>query len=269
MRLHLLPFLLGLAASAAVAEPAAAFLRPGERLELRMSYGLLGTAGSTVIETEREEATGHFRITVTTRSSGIVDTLYPINNDSESILEAGTGRPLLLKTKGKNGRRLTEKTTTFDYATGQAAHINAIRPQHSATVPLPQEPAYDLMVALLQTRGWGLQVGESRRLSCVNDTDFFTLEVTAVAEERIRTPAGTFDTVVLEPKPVGEPAGFFRKGGALKLWISRGPQPQIVRLDTKTRIGTIVAVLARASTAADSAAAAPGPRAGATESAAD
>ncbi|HLP08388.1 MAG TPA: DUF3108 domain-containing protein [Opitutaceae bacterium] len=228
----------------------AAFLRPGERLELRLGYGWFGTAGLTTIETVREEHPdgARLRIHVATASRGLVDTLYPVANDSESVLDAATGRPLTLITKGKNGRRLTEKTTTFDYAAGHAVHVNAIRPQHNATVALPPEPAYDLMVALLQTRDWRLKVGESRRINCVNDKEFFTLEVTALSEDRVKTPTGTFDAIVLEPKPVGAPVGFFKKGGALKVWISRGDRPQIVRLDTKTKIGTVTALLAREET---------------------
>ncbi len=229
---------------------AAGFLRPGEVLELRMSYGLLGTAGTTRIETLSETAAEgpRFRIRVATKSGGLIDTFYTVVNDSESVLDAATARPLVLTTKGKNGRRLTEKTTTFDYASGQAVHVNVIRPKHNATVPLPAEPAYDLMVALLQTRAWHLKPGESRRIHCVNDDEFFALEVAATGEDRVKTPAGTFDAVVLEPKPVGTPVGFFKKGGSLKVWISKGDRPQIVRLDTKLKFGTITAVLTKEET---------------------
>lgn len=215
-----------------------------------MSYGLLGTAGTTRIETLAETAAEgpHFRIRVATKSSGLIDTFYTVVNDSESVLDAATGRPLVLTTKGKSGKRLTEKTTTFDYATGQAVHLNVIRPQHNATVPLPPEPAYDLMVALMQTRDWGLKPGQSHRVQCVNDDEFFTIEVTATGEDRVKTPAGTFDAVVLEPKPVGTPVGFFKKGGSLKVWISKGDRPQIIRLDTKLKFGTITAVLTKEET---------------------
>ncbi len=223
------------------------FIRPGEVIELRMTYGLLGTAGTTTIETFAEPGPAglRYRIHITANSRGLVDTLYPVANDSESVLDAATGRPLTLKTKGKNGRRLTEKTTTFDYDRGEAVHVDAVRPHRSATVPLPPEPAYDLMVALLQAREWRLKPGESRRVQCVNDDDFFTVEVVAVDTARLRTPAGTFDTIVLEPRPVGEPVGFFKKGGSLRLWISQGDLPQLIRLDTKTKIGTVVATLVR------------------------
>jgi hypothetical protein len=238
------------AAATTQPQPATGFVSPGEVLELRMSYGLLGTAGTTRIETLAESSADgpRYRIRVATKSSGLIDTFYTVVNDSESVLDAATGRPLTLTTKGKNGRRLTEKTTTFDYAAGQAIHVNAIRPKHNATVPLPAEPAYDLMVALLQTRGWNLKPGQSRRVHCVNDDEFFTLEVAATGEDHIKTPAGTFDAVVLEPKPVGTPVGFFKKGGALKVWISKGDRPQIVRLDTKLKFGTITAVLTKEET---------------------
>ena len=244
----------GAPAEAPAATPASTvgFIRPGEVLELRMSYGVLGTAGTTRIETLAETTADgpRFRIRVATKSSGLVDTFYTVINDSESVLDAATGRPLTLTTKGKSGKRLTEKTTTFDYAVGQAVYVDVVRPHRNATVPLPAEPAYDLMVALMQARTWRLKPGESRRVLCVNDDDFFTIEVTAIEEDRVKTPAGTFDAVVLEPKPVGTPAGFFKKGGSLKVWISKGDRPQIVRLDTKMKFGTITAVLTKEETRA-------------------
>ena len=228
------------------------FIRPGEVIELRMSYGLLGTAGTTRIETlaERTPAGPHFRIRVATKSRGLVDTFYPVTNDSESVLDATTGRPITITTRGKNGRRLTEKTTTFDYEKGLAVHVNTIRPKYNATVPLPPAPAYDLMVAMLQARDWRLKPGESHQVLCVNDEEFFTIEVAAIGEEKVTTPAGAFQAVVLEPRPIGKPTSFFEKGGALKIWISKGDRPQILRIDTKTKFGTITAVLVKAETVA-------------------
>ncbi len=45
-----------------------------------------------------------------------------------------------------------------------------------------------------------------------------------------------------------EHVGFFKKGGSLKVWISKGDRPQIVRLDTKLKFGTITAVLTKEET---------------------
>ena len=248
--LLLLPMLLPViraADSVATPPPPAAFLRPGEVLELRMSYGIFGNAGTTRIETTREELEGlpQYRIKVTTRSRGVVDAIYPVTNDSESLLDFTTGRPLQIHIEGKAGSRPEKTTTVFDYTKGEVVHTDLVRPAKNTTAALPPEPAYDLMVAMLQARAWGLKPGESRRVLCANNADFYLIELTAVADERISTPAGEFDTVVLVPKQLGELKGFFKRGGSMKVWISKGEHPQLVRLDTRAKFGTVTAVLTR------------------------
>jgi hypothetical protein len=225
----------------------AGFVRPGEVLELRLSYGILGTAGTTRIESSLEESPEgpRYHINITSKTRGLVDFVYSLTNNSESVFDAATGRPIKLTVSGHSGGKVNEQSTTFDYTAGKAVHVDNIRPDRNATIPLPAEPAYDLIVAMLQARTWGLRPGESRRVGCVNDADFFTVEVKAVREEVLKTPAGKFETVVLEPHPIDGKIGFFRKGGWVRVWISREAEPQIVRLDTKFKYGTIVAVLAK------------------------
>lgn len=104
------------------------------------------------------------------------------------------------------------------------------------------------MVALMQTRDWRLKPGQSRRVQCVNDDEFFTIEVTAIAEEQVKTPTGTFDSVVLEPNPSARPSASSRKAARSRLRISKGDRPQIVRSDTKLKFGTITAVLTKEET---------------------
>jgi hypothetical protein len=222
------------------------FLRPGEQLEFRLSWGLIGNAGSTRIETTRStdaEHGRHWRIDIVTQSRGIVNTMYPIANDSRSIIDYATGRPLQTQTEGRSGKRQNRTLTLFDYESNQVVHTDFERPARSGTAPLPDTPAYDLMVAMMQAREWNLQVGERRQIVCTFEDDFYDILVTAVREERVRTPLGTFDAVVVEPTQIGELKGFFRRGGTIRVWISRGEHPQMVRIEFRTRAGTIVSSL--------------------------
>lgn len=241
------------AALAATATPpltaAASFFQPGEVLEFRLGWGILTNSGTTRIETSEESFEGRpqYRVKVSTKSRGIVDLIYPIANNSESIIDYATGRPLSIKIEGKSGGRPDKTLTVFDYAKGEVVHTDFIRPSRSGTAAIPGEPAYDPLVAMLVTRSWHLQPGESRRVLCVDDQDFYTIEITGLAEEKVRTPVGTFVAVALEAKQVGELKGLFRKGGGLKVWISKGDKPQIVRIDTKVpQAGTITALLTKA-----------------------
>ncbi|HUG10144.1 MAG TPA: hypothetical protein VMM36_03980, partial [Opitutaceae bacterium] len=71
-----------------------AFLRPGELLVFRMNWGILSNIGETRIETVEEEVDGsrRFRIKISTKSRGLLNTIYPVVNDSESVIERSTGR---------------------------------------------------------------------------------------------------------------------------------------------------------------------------------
>lgn len=212
---------------------------------LRLSYGIITNAGETRFETVPEETPegSRIRVKVSTTSKGMVETFYPLRNYSESFIDAANARPLFIKTDGKEGKRTTSQTTVFDYEKGIVEHTDHVRPNRSGTAELPKDPVFDLMVTMMQARTWNMKAGDKRTVVCSFADEFYTLEVTALEEDEIKTPAGRFNVVVLEPKQVGELKGFFKKGGAMKFYISRGKRPQIVRLDMKTKAGTIVAAL--------------------------
>ncbi len=232
---------------------AASFLRPGETVVLRLSYGLISNAGETRFETVREEFPDgpRIRVKVSTTSRGMVETFFPLRNYSESLIDAVNARPLIITTEGRERKRTTRQTTIFDYEKGIVQHTDHVRPKRSGTAELPDQPVFDLMVTMMQARTWDMKVGEKRTVICSFADEFYTLEVTALEEDEIKTPAGRFNTIVLEPTQVGELKGFFKKGGAMKFYISRGERPQIVRLDMKTKAGTIVASLVEESFASE------------------
>ncbi|MBE2216012.1 MAG: DUF3108 domain-containing protein [Opitutaceae bacterium] len=231
--------------AAPIVPPAASFLRPGETVVLRLSYGLITNGGETRFETTPEDSPDgpRLRVKVSTTSKGLVETFYPLRNYSESLIDAVNARPLLITTEGKEGSRTTRQTTVFDYEKGIVEHTDHIRPKRSGTATLPKDPVFDLMVTMMQARTWNMRAGEKRTVVCSFADEFYTLEVTALEEDEIKTPAGKFNVIVLEPKQVGELKGFFKKGGSMKFYISRGKRPQLVRLDMKTKVGTIVAAL--------------------------
>lgn len=222
------------------------FLEPGEVIVLRMGWGIFTHAGETRFETTAFESPEgrRLRVRVNTESKGLVDAIYPISTNSELILDPQTGRTLVIETTGKEGKRPVHATTRFDYEQGKVIHVDHERPGRSGTVELPEETIYDLMVTVLKVRSWRLEPGQSRRVQCIVEDDIYDLEITALRAGRVKTPAGTFEAVEIEPKQMGELKGFFRKGGSMKFWISRDQTPQIVRIDFKTKAGTISASLA-------------------------
>lgn len=221
------------------------FLRAGETIVLRLGWGIFGNAGETRIETSAEKTPEgpRLRVRVTTRSRGIVDAIYPLKSESELLIDPARARTLRIETRGREGKRETHATTVFDYETGKIIHTDHVRTNKSGTTDMPPDPVYDLMVTMMQVRTWNLEPGQSREVTCAFEDEFYTFELKALQVDRIKTPAGTFDAVEIEPKQKGELKGFFRRGGSMRFWISRGPEPQIVRMDVKTKAGTITGVL--------------------------
>lgn len=234
---------------AATDAPSVAFLRPGEVLHFRMSWGIFGNIGDTRIATNDETIDGQrrFRIKITTQSHGILDAIYPVVNDSESIIDRTTGRPLQITVEGKSGNRPTKTLTIFDYKIGKIVHTDFLRPERSGTAELPPEPAYDLMVAMLQARDWHMKPGDKRDVLTAFEDEFYFITLTAHQREKVRTTVGTFDAVMIEPTQNGEQKGFFKRGGSMKFWISNEPVPQVVKMVFKTKAGTITALLQRTS----------------------
>lgn len=235
--------------SANVDAPSVAFLRPGETLVFKMNWGILRNIGETRIETVEEtvDSSRRFRIKIATKSRGLLDAIYPVVNDSESVIERSTGRPLEIFVEGKSGKRPTRTHTVFDYEAGKIVHTDHIRPHRSGTVELPPEPAYDLMVAMLQSRDWSMEPGDKREVLTAFEDEFYFITLTAHWREEVKTGAGTFEAVMIEPTQNGEPKGFFRRGGSMRYWISDGPNPQVVKMVFKTKAGTLTALLDHAS----------------------
>ncbi|HEY5552737.1 MAG TPA: DUF3108 domain-containing protein [Opitutaceae bacterium] len=235
------------AVPADVDDKSVAFLRAGETLAFKMNWGILSNIGETRIET-MEETVGdsrRFRIKISTKSRGLLDAIYPVVNDSESVIERSTGRPLEITIEGKSGKRPTKTYTVFDYEAGRIVHTDYIRPTRDGTAELPPEPAYDLMVAMLQSRDWNMQPGEKREVLTAFEDEFYFITLTAHWREKVKTGAGTFEAVMIEPTQVGEQKGFFKRGGSMRYWISDGPHPQVVKMLFKTKAGTLTALLDR------------------------
>jgi hypothetical protein len=233
------------AAPADVDAPSVAFLRPGELLVFKVSWGLLSNIGETRIGRVEEESGGsrRFRIKISTKSRGLHNAIYPVVNDSESLIDRSTGKPLQITVEGKSGSRPTKTMTQFDYAAGKLVHTDYLRPHRNGIAELPDEPAYDLMVAMLQSREWNLQPGDTREVLTAFEDEFYYITLTAHRREKVKTGDGTFEAVMIEPTQIGEPKGFFKRGGSMRYWISDGPNPQVVKMVFKTKAGTLTAVL--------------------------
>src|SRR5690606_21234194 len=109
---------------------------------------------------------------------------------------------------------------------------------------MPEGDPADLITTLMKTRRWDIEVGESREVLVSYRDEFYDLTVHAIRIERVSTPMGEFEALVLEPRmEKTAPKGMFKRGATVRIWVSRDVARLPVRFQVEFKIGTGIATL--------------------------
>jgi hypothetical protein len=238
--------MLGLAAMSASAEPFTAF-GDGERLVYKVSWGFIG-AGKIVISAKAEtspEGKPLMRITNTIASTGVVRGLYRFDNAAEILIERETGRMLWSAEKGLERDKKTESRTDFDYAASVAHHKDTYRPNRNVDITLkPNDAPMDLISALIQTRRWEIKTGESRDVLVHFGRELFPVTIHAEGMEKVDTPLGDFQAMLLSPRMEKEPPrGIFKRGGKISVWVAQSGPRLPVKMQLQLGFGSATLTL--------------------------
>ena len=152
---------------------------------------------------------------------------------------------LLVKESGADPKRATDTETTFDYRKRIATHTDRVRTGRSSEIPIPEGEPMDLISALVQTRDWNLKPGEKRAAVVQFGREFYGLSIHAEAYEEVRTPLGTYKTLMLVPRMEKDPKGLFKRGGQVKVWISQDASSLPVKMQLKLNFGSATLLLSK------------------------
>lgn len=138
----------------------------------------------------------------------------------------------------------TSQSLVFDYPRRRASYVNAIEPAKSAVLTVPPGDPMDLIMSLVQTRNWNLKPGEKQDALVIFDNDFYELTLHAERYEKLTTPLGTFQTLLLVPRmEKTPPKGMFKRGSNVRVWISQDARRLPVRFEVEFKFGLGVATL--------------------------
>jgi Protein of unknown function (DUF3108) len=223
-----------------LAAPFTAFT-DGETFTYKASWGIFIHAGDIVVTAHEEKSADSpdvFRITTDTTTRGFLRGFYMYSNQAEGIINQQTGRLAIVREKGTDGEHVTDTETTFDYDRKIAWYVDHHRPNRSQEAPIPDGDPIDLISALVETRDWNLQPGEKKDVLVNFGNEFYPLAIYAERYEEVRTPLGTYHTLVLVPRMEQNPRGIFKRGGEFKVWISQQGQKLPVKMQLKLKFGT-------------------------------
>jgi hypothetical protein len=221
-------------------------LQAGEKLTYRVSWAVVPGAGEITILAQPDPAAADTRllVTSTTATRRLARLLLPFDARSDAIFDRGTGRMLSLHELSSQKEKRNEHTVAFDYVKREALYTNPADNPPSRTLAMPEGDPSDLIMGLLQTRGWNLKPGEKRDALVLFDDDFYELTIHFARYEKVRTSLGTFDTIVLEPRmDKTTPKGMFKRGSKVRVWIAQDEHRLPVKFEVEFKIGTGTATL--------------------------
>lgn len=220
-------------------------LRDGEQLGYRVSWAIVPGAGEIKIAAVQDNTAPQpvLRVTTSTSTRRLARLLLPFDAKAESVFDLTTGKLVSLTESSRTREKQAEHAVTFNHGDRTAAYQRA-GGTDLRTLPVPAGDPTDLIMGLLQTRTWDLKPGEKREALVLFDDDFYELTIHCARLEEVRTPLGTFNAAVLEPRmDRTAPKGMFRRGGSVRVWIAQNEQRLPVRFEVEFKIGTGTATL--------------------------
>ena len=221
------------AAAAAGQDAAKARAFGGETLRYDMT--ILGVdAGEVVLALAPDEFEGQpaYRLEMTIETNEDVSKIYRVKDRLRSWVDAVTLASLCFHKRTAEGRRVREETITFDQKRGIA--------RRGDKVILFDAPAFDSLSSVFFVRTLALDAKSPIGLTVVAK-NAFTLEVEQQGRQTIKTPAGTFQTIRVQPRNPGE--NLIAKGRNLVLWLTDDDRHLPVQIRSGLAVGHLVGKL--------------------------
>lgn len=215
-----------------------------EALEFEIKWGLLmvGWASLRMQEVVDFAGTPAFRIVSEAWSNKFCDAFYKVRDINESWIRTSDHASLGYSKKLREGQFFRDEWVRFDYSdstfTSHKIDRDGTVTPSSGTIP---GTVQDILSSVYFIRPKALKVGEEVILD-VNDKSNWPLVVRVVRRQKITVPAGTFNTVLVEPA-LRKEGLFIQKGKKLEIWLTDDERHMPVLMRVEVFFGHISAYL--------------------------
>lgn len=193
-----------------------------------------GHATLELLPTDRPE---QWKIQSLAWCNDFFQTFYPVRDTVVSHIDFRGIYPLRFE------KHLHEGSYHADLAAAYNQGAHTLRTQDTV---LSIEPfTQDVLSAFYFIRTQRLRVGDSLDLAAVSGKKKYNLKVICHGRESITVPAGSFQTLVVEP--VLKEDGLFKAKGKLTIWVTDDEAHMPVKMESKIPVGSIKAELIRKS----------------------
>ncbi len=210
--------------------------KAGESLRFSVQYGFIH-AGSAWLEVpEVADWNGHpsWRLVARAESNGFFDRMYKVRNRIESLWDREARFSWRYFEDRHEGKFTANDTMVFEpdslrmrYKNGQSYPVSG--------------PVQDALSSFYMTRFQALPIGGTITFEYHASRKTAPMEVRVLGRESVKTPAGRFNCVVVEP--LLKAGGIFKNKGRLVIWLTDDERRMPVLMKSKVKIGSVKVVL--------------------------
>jgi hypothetical protein len=207
-------------------------IRVGERLTFSVRYGMIRAGEATMEVVGVEDAFGHpsYHVVSRARSNGVFDTIYRVRDIVESWMDVDYLFSRRFRKALREGNYRADQDIEMDQE-------NRLARYQDGRVFEFVHGAMDVLSAFYYVRTLDLKVGQDLMLDSHADRKNYPLKVIVRGRERVSTPAGRFDCLVVEP--MLRTPGLFKHEGKLTIWLTDDDRRMPVLMKSKIPVGSI------------------------------
>lgn len=212
---------------------------PGERLEYAVSYGPVpaGSLELEIVDLTSYEGRPAYHFASEVKSNRAVSYIYEIASKEEAWLDAEELYSLRYTRESVENDRSHDRDYTFD----QERNLR-VEPDGETKPASPR--AVDQLSMIYYLRLLPYDQGARFTLRNQADPDDNPITVRVVKKERLKVPAGTFETWVVE-LGLATDSGVFKKGSDNRIWFTADERRVPVKLASKIGLGSFQAELVK------------------------
>jgi hypothetical protein len=194
------------------------------------------TAGMAIFHLEQQGTAE--KITATADTIGAVTMLFPVIDRFQAGLDTRTGCSTGFSKQLQEGRRKVSSELNFNYAQGKQTQLAKNLVKGTQTEQTAAIPACvtDSLSAIFYAASQPMAVGQQIRFPLADSMRTVTVAMKVEAREEIKTPAGTFQTLKVEPTA---DEGIVKNRGHIWVWYTDDARHMPVQIQARLFWGTI------------------------------
>ena len=194
------------------------------------------TAGTAVFHLEQQGDVQ--RISATADTVGATNMLFPVVDKFQSGFDTRTGCSTGFNKQISEGRRKIASELSFDYTHGKQAQHERNLVKGTATQKEANVPACvtDSLSAIFYAQSQAMAVGQTFSFPLADSMRTVTVGMKVEGREELKTPAGTFTTLKVEPLA---DEGIVKNRGHIWIWYTDDARHIPVQIQARLFWGTI------------------------------